>query len=62
MMKAHIVKVTRTLEFCYMDTNLSTGEAVKEAIREAEYWTGDHADYSAENCEFDTGWKEVKEC
>ena len=57
MTKTHFVRVTRTLEFYYMETNLSREEAVKEAISDTKYSCYDL--YPSANCEYDSDWKEV---
>ena len=59
--KGQMVVLTRTMMFYYTDDNLSREDAIKDSIREAEYWSEPGLDYSAENCEYDTGWKEVSD-
>lgn len=58
--KGQMVVMTRTIMF-YYDGSLSREDAIKDSIREAEYWSKPGLDYSAENCEYDTGWKEVND-
>ena len=60
MIKTHVVKITRTLHFYYTDTGQSREEAVKESISDTKY--GHYDLYPSAYCEYDSDWKEVKEC
>lgn len=59
--KGQMVVLTRTIMFYYTDDKLSNEDAIKDSIREAEYWSYNQLDYSAQNCEYDSGWKEVSD-
>lgn len=58
--KGQMVVLTRTIMF-YYDDSLSREDAIKDSIREAEHWSYSQLDYSADFCEYDSGWKEVSD-
>ena len=59
--KGQMVVLTRTIMFYYTDDKLSKEDAIKDSITEAEVWSYSQIDYSARNCEYDSGWKEVSD-